>query len=98
MTTSKLLDGKRRSHAAKVLQKMSKKQETTETEEVASTSASASKTNEDRPEKALKEQYILIRDDILKLRDDLTKGYDMAKGLLEKKGVVKELIKGQINL
>lgn len=40
----------------------------------------------------LKGQYDVIRNDLLKLRDDLGKGYDMAKGMMDKKVLVKELL------
>lgn len=41
--------------------------------------------------KNLKEQYEIIRDDVLKLRTDLQKGYDMARGMIDKKSLLKEL-------
>lgn len=41
--------------------------------------------------KNLKEQYEIIRDDVLKLRTDLQKGYDMARGMVDKKTLLKEL-------
>jgi len=40
----------------------------------------------------LKGQYDVIRNDLLKLRDDLGKGYDMAKGMMDKKVLVKEFL------
>ncbi|MFP5386271.1 MAG: hypothetical protein ACLGHN_09355 [Bacteriovoracia bacterium] len=42
----------------------------------------------------LKNQYDLIREDILKLRTDLQKGYDMAKGFVDKK-TLKQLLKAK---
>jgi hypothetical protein len=42
----------------------------------------------------LKSQYKLIREDILKLREDLQKGYDMAKGLMDKK-TLKQFLKAK---
>jgi hypothetical protein len=36
-------------------------------------------------EKNFRKQYRVIKDDIIKLRDDLQKGYDMAKEFVEKK-------------
>ncbi len=42
---------------------------------------------------ALLDQYNIIREDLMKLRDDLTKGYDMAKGMLDKKTIMKELMR-----
>lgn len=85
--TSKLLDSKKRNHAEKILQKMSKKASGPGTKPV---DASATKRSADT---SLSEQYEIIRSDILKLRDDLSKGYDMAKGMIEKKGLINQLLK-----
>ena len=41
----------------------------------------------------LVDQYRVIRDDIMKLRDDVTRGYELAKDAVEKKTIVSELIK-----
>lgn len=46
-------------------------------------------------EPTLREQYNIIKKDVLKLRDDISKGYDLAKGLIEKKGLVSELLKAR---
>jgi hypothetical protein len=97
--TNKLIDGKRRSHAAKVLQKLSKEasqphpQPENETlrNESERTGASNNDTSE-RPDVLIKEQLTLIRDDVLKLREDLSRGYDMAKNLISKKGIIKDLL------
>lgn len=35
----------------------------------------------------MKDQYEIIREDLMKLRDDIAKGYDMAKDLLDKKSL-----------
>ena len=86
--TSKLLDSKKRGHAEKILQKMSKKA-STETSRPAESSA----TKSNKTETTLSEQYQIIRRDILKLRADLSKGYDMAKGMIEKKGLFNQLLK-----
>lgn len=40
----------------------------------------------------LKSQYDVIRNDLLKLRADLGKGYDMAKGMMDRKVLVKEFL------
>ena len=40
----------------------------------------------------LKDQYEVIREDVLKLRDDLSKGYDLVKQTFERKGVISELL------
>jgi hypothetical protein len=42
-------------------------------------------------ERSLRDQYEIIREDILKLRDDLTKGYNMAKKAVDKKTLVAQL-------
>ncbi len=39
------------------------------------------------------DQYRVIREDILKLRNDLTRGYDMAKEAIDKKTIISELMK-----
>ncbi len=41
----------------------------------------------------LVEQYRVIREDLMKLRDDVTRGYDMAKDAVDKKTIVSELMK-----
>jgi hypothetical protein len=84
--SNKLIDNKRRNHSEKILQKMSKK--AAEPSEKKSSSSSSRSS-----EKTLREQYEIIRKDVLKLREDLTKGYDMAKGLVEKKGFLTQLLK-----
>ena len=81
---SKLVDNKRRSHADKILQKMSKQ---------AAEPSSKKETNSTKSEPSLREQYEVIRSDILKLREDLTKGYDMAKHLVDKKTLLNQLLK-----
>lgn len=54
---------------------------------------SSSRSGKRSPEAELKDQYYLIRDDINKLRDDLAKGYDMARTWIDKKGSIKEFLK-----
>ena len=39
------------------------------------------------------DHYRVIREDILKLRNDLTHGYEMAKEAIDKKTIVSELMK-----
>jgi hypothetical protein len=41
---------------------------------------------------SLRQQYVVIREDILKLKADLQKGYSIAKGAVEKKKFLKELL------
>jgi hypothetical protein len=44
----------------------------------------------------IKEQYQIIRKDILKLREDLSKGYEMARGMVqEQKGYFSQLLKNK---
>lgn len=88
--SSKLLDSKKRNHAEKILQKMSKKASANTSKPVESSATRSAK-----PEPTLSEQYEVIRSDILKLRDDLSKGYDMAKGMIERKGLINQLLKAK---
>jgi hypothetical protein len=44
-------------------------------------------------EQKLRKQYVVIRDDLKKLRDDLQEGYDMAKEIVEKKNILGSLMK-----
>ena len=61
---------------------------------VAKSSTSGSKaTGSSSNGNALVEQYNVIREDIMKLRDDLAHGYDMARDMLDKKTLMKELLK-----
>lgn len=41
----------------------------------------------------LAEQYRVIRNDLLKLKADITRGYDMARDMYGKKTLVKDLMK-----
>lgn len=86
--STKLVDNKRRNHAEKVLRTASKK-----TKNEAEASATAVKAQiKKNIDPSLREQYEVIRKDLLKLRDDLAKGYDLAKTMVEKKGFVKQLL------
>ena len=90
MNTSKLVDNKRRSHVEKVLHRMSKKAsqpKPTHAESGESIEGEVVDTS------MLREQYEIIRNDILKLREDLSKGYDIAKSMLEKKGIITQLLR-----
>lgn len=88
--SNKLVDNKRRSHADKVLQAMSKK-----AGQPGSPTASPVSEKKVSIIDPLKEQYEVIREDILKLREDLSKGYDLAKSTIEKKGLISELLKSR---
>jgi hypothetical protein len=91
--SNKLVDNKRRSHADKVLQAMSKKAGQPGSPTASSTSEKAEK--KISVIDPLKEQYEVIREDILKLREDLSKGFDLAKSTIEKKGLISELLKSR---
>ena len=78
--SNKLVDNKRRSHADKILQTMSKK-----ASQPGSPSASPAAEKKVSVIDPLKEQYEVIREDLMKLREDLSKGYDLAKSTIEKK-------------
>lgn len=41
----------------------------------------------------LLDQYRVIREDIIKLADDVARGYDMAREMLDKKTLMKDLLK-----
>jgi len=86
--SNKLVDNKRRSHAEKVLQAMSKR-----ASQPGSPTASPATEKKVSVIDPLKEQYEVIRGDLMKLREDLSKGYDLAKSTLEKKGLISELLK-----
>lgn len=93
MTTEKLIQSKRRGHAAKVLQQMSKNLGP----ESFSSSAKVEASQEKMPSKsAMKNQVDLIRKDLVRLRHDLSRGYEMARKYLDKlqpKSLVKDLLK-----
>lgn len=78
--TTKSTDSKRKS-PAKILHKNSKR---------TSSNARSAKAS---PESQLKDQYYIIREDITKLRDDLAKGYDMARNWMDKKGTLRSYLK-----
>ncbi len=100
MTTAKLIDNNRRSHAAKVLAKASKKNQSHEHDSV-NAEAEGSETVESTDSSTtareeilgtLNEHYTVIREDILKLREDLAKGYDVVKELIDTKLNIKTLL------
>lgn len=74
---------KHKSHTDKVLKGMSKNAQ-------AATSIAKDKIVANL-DPTLKDQYNVIRKDLLKLREDLAKGYDMAKSV-DKKNLVKQLL------
>lgn len=88
--SNKLVDNKRRSHAEKVLQTMSKKASQPGSPLASSGESTEKKTSIIDP---LKDQYEVIVQDVMKLREDLSKGFDLARSTLEKKGLISELLK-----
>jgi hypothetical protein len=64
----------------KILQRVSKKQ-------------GANPSGQSIPEDSLYEQYKIIREDLIKLKEDLSKGYEMARGMMDRKTLMKELMK-----
>lgn len=77
---------KRSSHTERLLKGLSKKVARPQGQKTAPGSDAISN---------LREQYHVIREDIMKLRDDLQKGYDMAKGAVEKKSLIGQLFKSR---
>lgn len=53
----------------------------------------SSKTDSSSENSALGEQYRVIRNDLLKLKDDITRGYSLARDMYGKKTLVKDLMK-----
>jgi len=80
--TTKSTDSRRKS-PAKILHRNSKR---------TGTSSRSAKVS---PEAQLKDQYYIIREDISKLRDDLAKGYDMARNWIDKKGMLRSYLKAR---
>ncbi len=48
-------------------------------------------------ESGLAQQYRVIKEDLMKLREDVTRGYDMAKEAVDKKTILNELMKLRAN-
>jgi 23S rRNA G2069 N7-methylase RlmK/C1962 C5-methylase RlmI len=46
-----------------------------------------------KDDSALQNQYKIIREDLMKLRKDITEGYDIAKTRVEKTGFFRQLLK-----
>lgn len=69
---------------AKLLQNVSKKAQGGNSE------AEGSSKNDNS---MLLEQYRVIREDIVKLAGDLTRGYDMARDMFDNKTLMKDLLK-----
>lgn len=80
---SKHNENRRKLHVSQLAKQMNKKNEQTE--------------NETTEESGLAEQYRVIKDDLMKLREDLNRGYDMAKEAVDKKTIISELMKLRAN-
>jgi hypothetical protein len=87
--SNKLVNNKKRNHVEKVLKAMSGKG----SQQASSVTTPASDSKKSTVIDPLRDQYEVIRKDILKLREDLSKGYDMARGVLERKGLINEILK-----
>lgn len=92
MTTSKLIDNNRRTHAAKVLAEASRKNQEHPDHITHNTEASTETLGfKDEAFGTLNEQYNVIREDILKLREDLAQGYDLLKEFIASKVNVRSI-------
>lgn len=85
--SSKLIDNKRRNHAEKVLQKLSQKNNHQESP------SEAENASEKATTPTLRDQYDIIKEDLLKLRSDLEKGYEMAREMMDKKTLMNQILK-----
>lgn len=68
------------SHSQKILSRMSKK---------------VMKGPSSEHQADLKQQYDIIRKDLLKLKQDLQKGLEVAKGMVDKKGLINQFLKSR---
>ena len=80
---SKQNENRRKLHVSQLAKQMGKKTDQTEDESI--------------EEGGLTEQYRVIREDLMKLREDLNRGYDMAKEAVDKKTIINELMKLRAN-
>jgi hypothetical protein len=53
----------------------------------------ANKPKKASTEEQLKDQYYVIRDDLLRLKTDLAKGYDLAKDWVDSKPMIKKVLR-----
>ena len=93
MSTTKIMQNKRRNHAEKVLQQMSKN---LAPDNLIAPEKVGLDVGKESPEMELKNQYEVIMNDVMKLRDDLTHGYALARNYvmnLKPEAVVKDLLK-----
>ncbi len=75
---SKQNENRRKLHVSQLAKQINKKDESHES------------SNE---ESGLAEQYRVIKEDLMKLREDVTRGYDMAKEAVDKRTILNELMK-----
>lgn len=85
---TKIVENKRSRHVDKVLQNISKATGGTHTEPKMEAKAS-------HQEESLTEQYNIIRQDLMKLRDDVVKGVDLAKSSFNKNTII-EMIRSRV--
>ena len=93
MSTVKVVNNKKRNHAEKVLQQMSKN---LAPDNLVSPERVGLSSGKSTPVVELKDQYNVIREDIMKLREDLTRGYDLARDYVVKfdtKAFVMDMLK-----
>lgn len=102
MSKTKFNDNNRRTHAAKVIAQASKKnqahEDVSEHADHSDSEKNTSALNEDMPDSKVTsnkilEQYRIIREDVLKLREDLSQGYDMLKEWIDKKISVRNILR-----
>ncbi len=89
--TNKLIDNRRRNHAEKILHNASERSAAKD----ASSRVVIDVKKSGSLESDLKKQYEIIKKDLIKLRNDLTKGFDMAKSCAEKKGTIKNFFRSR---
>lgn len=92
--TTKLMDNNRRAHAAKVLMKTSQKHQDTNAD-VEVDQSENTKSVQSEGFNSLQDQYQIIRGDILKLREDLARGYDLLKNFIDTKISIRTLLKAK---
>ncbi len=91
MTTEKLTNNKKRNHTDRVLQRVNKKPAPMTGPVNDNFIARPLENDVDN----LKDQYAIIKKDLLKLRTDLAKGYDLAKVWMERKSNVRDLLRSR---
>lgn len=84
---SKNHDNRRKLHAAQLAKQVNHQNENSEPTETNVTE-----------ESNFLSQYKIIREDLMKLREDLGKGYDLAKDSIEKRTILSEIMKLRDNL